>query len=110
MNFRDLSPSDVHAELQAAPKGSLRLLDVRTHPEHTSHHLEHAQLVPIQELQLRLRELDPQNHYLVYCEHGMRSLAACEFLAEMGFAKITNVRGGMAAWIGAGLPYVRPTA
>ena len=62
------------------------------------------QLLPIQELQERLTDLDPDTDYLVTCEHGMRSLAACEFLTSMGFQKLTDLSGGMAHWIGEGLP------
>lgn len=106
MKYRDLAPADAHTEIST--DGDLRVLDVRTEPEFASYHIEGAQLLPIQELQSRLAELDPDQRYVIYCEHGMRSLAACEFLAEQGFAGLTNVRGGMAAWVGAGLPYVQP--
>ncbi len=106
MSFRDLDPHDAQRELANDP--TLRILDVRTEPEHRSHRLPgDVVLLPIQELQQRLAELDPDDNWLVYCEHGARSVYACEFLAQMGFVKLTNVRGGIAHWIGAGLPIER---
>ena len=42
--------------------------------------------------------------WLVTCEHGMRSVATCEFLESLGFKDLRNVQGGMARWVGENLP------
>ena len=105
MDYRNLEPTDAQQELQQDP--TPRLLDVRTQPEHDSHRLPDAKLLPVQELAQRVDELDRDQNWFVYCEHGVRSVAACEFLASAGFARITNVRGGMAYWAQAGLPFLR---
>jgi rhodanese-related sulfurtransferase len=105
MNYRDLEPAEAQAELQNDP--TLRILDVRTAPEYQSHRLPDATLIPVQELHLRLHELDPQTNWLVHCEHGRRSLFACDMLAAAGFTKLANLRGGLAYWSGCGLPLVR---
>ena len=96
---------DVHAFLQQNPDWIV--LDVRTEPEFDEHRIAGARLLPIQELQERLDELDPTNRYVVVCEHGMRSQMACAFLAEQGFASLINARGGMAHWLDVGLPVER---
>lgn len=105
MTYRDLDPDDAQQELQDDPE--LRLLDVRTQPEHDSHRLPNSTLIPVQELHARIDELDADAHWFVYCEHGRRSLYACDMLAQAGFAKLTNIRGGMAYWAGKGLPFER---
>ena len=105
MTYRDLSPEEAHQEI--SENKELKILDVRTQPEFDAYRIEGAQLLPIQELQMRIDEIDPRFAYIVYCEHGMRSVAACEFLATQGFSGLTNVRGGMAAWIGSDLPFER---
>jgi rhodanese-related sulfurtransferase len=105
MPYRDLAPKDVQRELQQDQ--TLRVLDVRTAPEHQSHRLPAATLIPVQELAQRVHELDAKANWLVYCEHGRRSLTACAILEAAGFAKLTNLRGGMAHWVGEGLPCVR---
>ena len=56
---------------------------------------------------MRIEELDPATRYLVTCEHGVRSVAACQILAQAGFQNLSNLQGGMAAWLAAGLPYSR---
>ena len=102
MDYRDLAPEDAQRELQADPK--LRLLDVRTPQEFASHRLPNATLVPVQELDRRLHELDRDASWVVHCEHGQRSLYACALLAQAGFTKVANLRGGLAHWAACGLP------
>ncbi len=102
MSYRDLDPKAAHDELLA--DATLRILDVRTEPEYRAYRLANSKLLPVQELEHRLEELDRGTHWLVHCEHGMRSLHACELLARAGFTKITNLRGGLAHWAAKGLP------
>lgn len=104
MKYRDLTPQDAHRELQS--DATLRILDVRTAEEHGSHRLSDATLLPVQELEQRLGELDKSTNWLVHCEHGRRSLFACEILASAGFDRIANLRGGIAYWAECGLPFV----
>ena len=105
MAYRDLPPREAQLELQRDP--SLRVLDVRTEPEHRQHRLPGAVLLPVQELAQRCHELDADANWIVCCEHGRRSVMACEFLAQAGFQKLANLRGGMAHWLGCGLPVER---
>jgi rhodanese-related sulfurtransferase len=102
MNYRDLDPTAAQQELQRDK--TMRILDVRTEPEYTSHRLPGAVLIPVQELDRRWSELDKDANWLVHCEHGRRSLFACEMLAQAGFKKLANLRGGLAHWAGSGLP------
>jgi rhodanese-related sulfurtransferase len=102
VKYRDLDPTEAQAELQR--DRTLRVLDVRTPQEHASHRLPNATLVPVQELARRIGELDKDASWLVHCEHGRRSLVACELLAQAGFTKLANLRGGLAYWAGCGLP------
>jgi len=108
MNYRDLDPEDAQTALLAQP--TPRLLDVRTEPENLSHRLPNSVWIPVQELEQRIAELDPNEDWFVYCEHGRRSLFACEILSGAGFQKLTNIRGGMAHWVGCGLPFERPSS
>lgn len=102
MSYRDLDPATAHQELAADP--TLRVLDVRTDAEYRSHRLPNAVLVPVQELAQRLHELDRDANWLVHCEHGRRSLWACEVMAQAGFTRLANLSGGLAYWSGSGLP------
>ncbi|MBL9079560.1 MAG: rhodanese-like domain-containing protein [Planctomycetes bacterium] len=102
MSYRDLDPATAQRELHADP--TLRILDVRTEGEHASHRLPQSTLIPVQELEARLGELDRDANWLVHCEHGRRSVWACEILAQAGFARLANLSGGLAWWAGCGLP------
>ena len=103
MTYRDLGAEAARLQLQQDP--SLRLLDVRTEREYQSRRLPDATLVPIQELARRIEELDRDANWLVYCAHGRRSVYACDLLAKAGFTKLSNLRGGLAAWAACGLPF-----
>jgi hydroxyacylglutathione hydrolase len=46
----------------------------------------------------------------VVCQTGYRSSAACSLLLRAGFADVSNVAGGTAAWLAAGLPAEVPQA
>ena len=103
--WQDLTPEQASKALAADPE--LRALDVRTPREHQSHRLAHSVLVPVQELQRRIGELDPAGKWLVHCEHGVRSVSACHLLRQAGFTDVRNLRGGLANWVACGLPLER---
>ena len=67
--------------------------------------------VPLEELSARARggELGPATAPLaVVCASGARSAQACVRLKRvLGFADVSNARGGLAAWEAAGLPMQR---
>lgn len=102
MRWKDVSPLDAKNLLAQDP--NLLVLDVRTPPEYEAYHIEGANLIPVQVIDQHFHQLDPARSWLVVCEHGMRSEAACEFLTQQGFTNLTNLQGGMAAWVGANLP------
>lgn len=75
------------------------LLDVRERDEHAWAHIGGSRLVPLSEFAARLGELPRDQPYLVYCKSGQRSAHAAVLMHEAGFADVTNVRGGIMAWI-----------
>ncbi|MDA0373552.1 MAG: rhodanese-like domain-containing protein [Planctomycetota bacterium] len=105
MDYADLSPAEAKQAIVDDPE--MIVLDVRTEPEHRMHRIDGAILVPVQELPQRIGELDPARRYVVTCEHGVRSRMACSLLVQSGFRDLRNVVGGMARWVGEGLPIVR---
>ena len=88
------------------------LLDVRTPQEWSgsSGHLQGAILIPLQELEERIKELDPHQEktIIAYCRSGNRSGTAARILKEHGF-KVVNMLGGMMEWNADRLPVVRET-
>ena len=45
-----------------------------------------------------MSELDSADEIVLQCKSGMRSARALKLLQEAGFAKLTNVEGGIVAW------------
>ena len=75
------------------------LLDVRERDEHASAHLEGCRLAPLSEFMTHLDALPRDKPYLVYCKMGQRSAHAAGMMVQAGFADVTNVQGGIMAWL-----------
>ena len=80
------------------------LLDVREPWEYQDGHVPGAQLIPLGELEQRLNEVPRDRPILAICHSGQRSLAAAGYLLHLGYASVSNVDGGTAAWIERGYP------
>ncbi len=78
--------------------GTPVVLDVREPWEFDLAHLAGATLVPLNTLPAALPNLDASRPTVIYCHHGMRSLAAAQFLSHHGFQTIWNLEGGIDAW------------
>lgn len=84
-------------------ESSIRVLDVRQHPEIAAGTVPGAVAVPLHTLPLKLNELSRDEKLVVICRSGARSAQACMFLAQQGFDNVYNLRGGMIAWAQNGL-------
>ncbi len=82
------------------------ILDVRSPGEWRAGHVEGARHVPIQQVESRCAEIPADRDVAVVCGSGYRSSIVCSILARTGYRRISNVRGGMAAWRSAGLATV----
>jgi rhodanese-related sulfurtransferase len=87
---------------QIAQGATYVLLDVREPYEHAQYHLTDL-LIPLNELPKRLAELEPyrEQPIVVYCQHGVRSLYATQYLLSQGFKQVYSLAGGVAAWLAA---------
>ena len=83
------------------------ILDVRTQKEYQQIHIEGTHLIPIQQLQERIGELESKKHedIFIYCATGNRSTVASRILADQGFKRIYNLRYGVYDWARKGHPY-----
>jgi rhodanese-related sulfurtransferase len=96
------------AELAGAHAGDAGFvtLDIRTAAEFAGGHLRGATNIDYYDsgFQGRLDKLDKAKTYLVYCHTGNRSGKATALMRGLGFARVYDLRGGIAAWQQAGLP------
>ena len=82
--------------------GDVTVLDVRTPGEYAQlGHIPNAWLIPV-DLAASAPAVLPGDRQpvLVYCEHGVRSVAASQLLASAGVADVLNLAGGLSAWTG----------
>lgn len=98
---------DVNEAARRLDSGEAVLLDVRESEEWQAGHAPEAQHLPMSELRARLGEVARGRPILAICRSGNRSGRVTAALTEAGY-EIENVRGGMKAWVKAGLPLDPP--
>ncbi len=106
-NFERVKPAVAYEMIKKDP--DIVVLDVRTDQEYRQDgHLKGAKLIPLQDLEERLGELEPykKREILVYCRSGHRSVKASRLLADRGF-KPLNIDGGIIGWRDAALPILK---
>jgi len=70
-------------------------IDVRTPTEYKGRNIPQFKNIP---LGSSFDKLPKDKEIVVICQSGMRSSQACKQLKKQGFARVTNVRGGMSAY------------
>ena len=77
-------------------------LDVRTLNEHRAKAIPNSPVIPVQELESRVNELNKykDKKIVVYCRSGNRSKRGTDILINHGFDAV-NLEGGMNKWQGA---------
>ena len=85
------------------------LLDVRATEAYAAGHIRGARSLPLERL---ADSVDSLKRYkdkpiIVYCERGSGAAAAMRQLAQLGFGKVVNLRGGLSAWRAEQLPVAR---
>ncbi len=104
MSLNNLEPVEVADLLR---KNAIVLIDVRERNEYAAGHIKGAKLVP-------LSTFDPHSlpdaggkRIVLHCGVGARSAKAVAACQMAGIAVDSHMRGGIKAWIGAGLPIER---
>ena len=91
-----ITVSELKRKLDAKEK--FELIDVREKFEWEIARIPGAKLIPLGELPSRMSELDSADEIVIQCKSGMRSAKALKLLSEAGFAKLSNLTGGIEAW------------
>jgi rhodanese-related sulfurtransferase len=92
---------EAYAQLRSqSPAGSASLLlDVREPWEFSTASIPGAKLIPMGEIPSRAHtELDPDQHIVVVCHHGARSLSVTMWLRNQGFEQAQSLAGGIDQW------------
>ena len=93
----EISPEEVKTKLDRSEK--FTLLDVREPEEYQVARIAGSKHLPMGDVPARVhQELDPDEHVVVVCHHGVRSLTVTNWLRQQGFDKAQSLRGGIDAW------------
>jgi rhodanese-related sulfurtransferase len=75
------------------------LLDVREPWEFETAQIAGSKSMPMGDVPSRFQqELDPEDHIVVVCHHGVRSMNVTAWLRQQGFEKAQSLRGGIDRW------------
>jgi molybdopterin/thiamine biosynthesis adenylyltransferase/rhodanese-related sulfurtransferase len=101
----EVEPAHAHARCQAGAT----LLDVRESAESALGLPAGALAVPRSAIELTIQTVvpDPHTELLLMCGSGARSLLAADALLDLGYTRVSSVRGGYTAWVNADLPVRR---
>lgn len=92
----EISASDAAALLRET---KVRLIDVREPWEVATAHIEGSVTMPMGDVPARAhQELDPDEHVVVFCHAGVRSMNVTAWLRQQGFEQAQSMRGGIEAW------------
>jgi len=80
------------------------VLDVRAEKESSIVRLAGSRNIPLNHLRQRISEVPKDRPVVVHCEGGYRSAIACSLLAQAGRSNVTDLVGGIKAWIATRLP------
>jgi rhodanese-related sulfurtransferase len=91
---------DVAEAQQIVEQGDAVILDVRTPEEFAAGHLPGAININVESSDFadRVAGLDESTETLVYCQTGNRSGVATDEMADLGFADMSDLQGGIEAW------------
>lgn len=94
--MNQIAPEDLKARLDR--RDPIVLVDVRQDWETKLCWLENAVHIPIEEIEHRTEELNPEDEIVVCCHVGQRSAAVAEYLTRLGFKNVKNLLGGLDHW------------
>ena len=93
-----VTAAQLAAWLADAARARPVLLDVRENWEVATCHIPGSTQIAMNTIPERINELDEDAEIVCICHHGARSAQVGAFLERQGFAKISNLTGGVHAW------------
>ncbi len=74
-----------------------RILDIRRNGEYEAEHVDEAFSRPLANINNWIKDINPNEHFYMYCAGGYRSMIASSILQARGFRNFTEVDGGFNA-------------
>lgn len=79
----------------------VQFVDVRTHSEYQSGHIDNAvnyNVMDLEKFKKQIQGLDKEIPVYLYCKSGVRSKRASKLMKEEGFLRIYDYSGGYEDW------------
>jgi len=93
----EITPAELKQKLDAGEE--LTVLDVREQWEYDAANIEGSKLIPMDQIPARVnQEVDPEDHIVVICHHGVRSANVAAWMQQQGFERVQSLRGGIERW------------
>ncbi|BDQ36869.1 rhodanese-like domain-containing protein [Pseudodesulfovibrio nedwellii] len=94
------------AQVQLVQSSDVLILDVRTFVEFRDGHINNAVNIDFyrNDFERKLKALDRNAQYFVYCRTGNRSLSTLKLMHRLGFTKVWHLNKGVVDWKESGLP------
>ncbi|NHZ44700.1 MULTISPECIES: rhodanese-like domain-containing protein [Massilia] len=96
--MQQMTAPDLAAWLADPARARPLLLDVRENWEFETCKIEGSTQIAMNTIPARIEELDEEAEIVCICHHGARSMQVAAFLERNGFARVTNLTGGIHAW------------
>ena len=95
--MKEITPEELKSSMDT---GNIpALLDVRETWEYEICHIDNSVNISMSQIPARMTELNPDQEIVVICHHGMRSLQVANYLQSHGYTNISNLVGGIDAWV-----------
>jgi rhodanese-related sulfurtransferase len=92
----EIQPEELQSLLES--NSDVVVLDVREPWEVQAASMTHHKHIPMNEIPARLHELDRNQHTVVVCHHGVRSMNVTTWLRQQGYEKVQSLAGGIDRW------------
>jgi rhodanese-related sulfurtransferase len=93
----EITPEELKKKLDAGEK--IIIVDVREPWEYDTAHVKGTKQIPMGDVPARAhQELDPEEHIVVMCHHGVRSASVASWLQQQGFERVQSLQGGVDRW------------
>ena len=99
MNSNDeITCDELQEKLQNKDKEDFILIDVREQEEYEAGNIKGSTLIPLNDLDDEIEDLDSSKEYIIHCRSGKRSKKALDFMRKMGFRNTKHLKGGINEW------------
>lgn len=95
--MKSITPNELKRRLESGAPPFM--LDVREPEEMADGVIAGSVNIPMDEVELRRREIPNDREIVVICHLGMRSASVAKLLDSLGYDRVTNLSGGMDAWL-----------